>query len=106
MANHTYVWVDFYGEDASKPSPVPAGLGRIVFSMGASKDETSIYDPDSPASIDPERLVQIDKLVKTFSPVLEAGHQPAHGTAVDTANKDVVAAPIRGTVGSVKIFWR
>lgn len=187
MANNTYVWVGFYEEDASKASPAPAGLGRIVLSTVASKDGMMIYDPDKPAYIAPTRLLQVGKLVKidnthlktagsgdfpigsggggdTFdarpavsgtaaqigdtsppdspapfqypvgnaataqyiftkviqfsprgevrvntsplSPVLEVGLQPAHGTAVDTANKDLAAVQISGIAGNVKIFRR
>lgn len=66
-ANNTYVWVGFYEEDASQGSAIP-GAGRIIISMVASRDGTTIYDPSGVASpatpIDPGRLIQIHKLVK------------------------------------------
>src|SRR6266513_2567639 len=45
MANHTYTWVGFYEEDASRPStnPPTPGVGRLVMSAVASKDGTTIY---------------------------------------------------------------
>src|SRR5947208_1504140 len=46
-ANNTYTWVGFYEEDVSQPSPAPAGTGRIVLSIVASKDGTMIYGPSN-----------------------------------------------------------
>jgi type II secretory pathway pseudopilin PulG len=70
-ANDTYTWVGFFEEDGSIPSASPTatpGNGRIVISMVASKDGTSIYTSvGSPAAdIDPSgtKLIQIGKLVK------------------------------------------
>lgn len=67
MANRTFVWVGFYEEDASQSSPAPKGTGRIILSVVASKDGTSIYNPGSKANPDPldsKRLVQLGKLTK------------------------------------------
>src|SRR5436305_14609856 len=69
MANNTYTWVGFYEEDASQSSTNPAtpGVGRLVMSVVASKDGTTVYDPNSnlnPDPIDPSKLVQLNKLVK------------------------------------------
>jgi type II secretory pathway pseudopilin PulG len=65
-ANNTYVWVGFFEEDVSQPStnPATAGTGRIVMSIVASKDGTTLYDPSSPATIDPTKLIQVGKLTK------------------------------------------
>ncbi|MDD5349376.1 MAG: hypothetical protein PHQ12_04115 [Chthoniobacteraceae bacterium] len=67
IAHHTYVWVGFYEEDAAKGNAV-AGTGRVILSTVASRDGTTIYDPnqvESPATaINPGRLTQIQKLVK------------------------------------------
>ena len=65
-ANNTYVWVGFFEEDVSQPStnPATAGTGRIVMSVVASKDGTTVYDPSSPATIDPTKLTQVGKLTK------------------------------------------
>src|SRR5437868_8407102 len=62
-ANNTYVWVGFYEEDVSAPStsPATAGTGRVVLSIVASKDGTTIYTSNTPASIDPTKLIQIGK---------------------------------------------
>ena len=64
-ANNTYAWVGFFEEDTPPPStiPVPAGIGRVVMSIVASKDGTKVYDANS-TSIDPTRLIQVGKLVK------------------------------------------
>ena len=68
-ANNTYVWVGFYEEDVSTSSTTPAtpGTGRLVMSIVASKDGTTVYNPNSttnPDPIDPTRLTQVTKLVK------------------------------------------
>src|SRR5438132_5676326 len=65
-ANNTYTWVGFYEEDVSQSStsPATAGTGRLVMSIVASKDRTTIYDPKNPATIDPTRLTQVGKLTK------------------------------------------
>jgi prepilin-type N-terminal cleavage/methylation domain-containing protein len=67
-ANNTYVWVGFFEEDVSQPSPNPPspptpGTGRLVISIVASKDGTKIYNANN-TSIDPRRLIQVGKLVK------------------------------------------
>lgn len=64
-ANNTYTWVGFYEEDISNPPN--AGTGRLVMSIVASKDGTTVYNPNSlnnPDPIDPTRLTQVTKLVK------------------------------------------
>ena len=67
MANNTYTWVGFYEEDVSTESTTPkatAGTGRVVMSIVASKDGTTIYDPSSPAKITTTQLIQVGKLTK------------------------------------------
>jgi prepilin-type N-terminal cleavage/methylation domain-containing protein len=66
MANNTYTWVGFYEEDVSTASTNPAtpGTGRIVMSIVASKDGTTVYDPNSLAKIDTAKLSQVGKLTK------------------------------------------
>jgi prepilin-type N-terminal cleavage/methylation domain-containing protein len=68
-ANNTYVWVGFYEENASTAStnPPTPGTGRLVMSIVASKDGTTVYDPNStknPDPIDPAKLSHVGKLVK------------------------------------------
>jgi len=66
-ANNTYVWVGFLEENTANPaspnSDTPA-IGRIVMSIVASKDGTTVYDPNNLATIDPTRLIQVGKLTK------------------------------------------
>ena len=63
-ANNTYVWVGFFEEDSMASAPT-AGVGRLVISIVASKDGTQILDPNGAgATIPPDRLVQIGKLIK------------------------------------------
>jgi prepilin-type N-terminal cleavage/methylation domain-containing protein len=69
MSNNTYTWVGFYEEDASQSSTNPAtqGNGRVVMSMVASKDGTTVYNPNSttnPDPLDSTRLIQVGKLIK------------------------------------------
>ena len=66
-ANNTYTWVGFYEEDVSSATPGTAGTGRVVMSIVASKDGTTVYNPNSPNNPDPidrTRLTQVGKLVK------------------------------------------
>jgi prepilin-type N-terminal cleavage/methylation domain-containing protein len=70
-ANNTYTWVGFYEEDVSQPStnPPTPGTGRLVISIVASKDGTNVYGSGavcagSPATICPEKLIQVGKLTK------------------------------------------
>jgi prepilin-type N-terminal cleavage/methylation domain-containing protein len=69
-ANNTYTWVGFYEEDVSQPSsvhgtdPCTGCVGRLVMSIVASKDGTSVYDPNTPARIDSTKLTQVGKLIK------------------------------------------
>src|ERR1700730_15470822 len=54
-ANNTYVWVGFYEEDGSVPSTTPTatpGTGRLVMSVVASTDGTSLYGSNT-GTIDP-----------------------------------------------------
>src|SRR6266536_468349 len=86
MANHTYTWVGFYEEDASQSStnPPTPGVGRLIMSIVASKDGTTVYNPNSttnPDPIDPTKLIQLAKLVK-----IENVHLPLFtiGTGIGT----------------------
>ncbi len=83
-ANNTYTWVGFYEEDPSQP-PATAGTGRVVLSIVASKDGTTVYDSASPGAIDPTRLIQVGKLVKIDNlhlPILNPGSNT--GDTLDT----------------------
>jgi Tfp pilus assembly protein FimT len=66
-ANNTYTWVGFYEENVANPSSpngdAPA-VGRVITSIVASKDGTTVYDPNNLATIDPTRLIQVGKLIK------------------------------------------
>jgi prepilin-type N-terminal cleavage/methylation domain-containing protein len=69
-ANNTYTWVGFYEEDVSQPSiahgadPCTGCVGRVVMSIVASKDGTTVYDPNNLAAIDTTKLIQVGKLTK------------------------------------------
>ena len=65
-ANNTYVWVGFYEENVSQPSPnsTTPKIGRLVMSIVASNDGTIIYTSSAPGTIDPTRLLQVGKLTK------------------------------------------
>jgi type II secretory pathway pseudopilin PulG len=66
-ANNTYTWVGFLEENVSNPSSpntdTPA-VGRVIVSVVASKDGTTVYDPNNLTTIDPTRLIQVGKLTK------------------------------------------
>jgi type II secretory pathway pseudopilin PulG len=86
-ANNTYTWVGFFEEDVSQPStsPATAGTGRVVLSIVASKDGTTVYNSASPGAIDPTKLIQVGKLVKFENihlPILNPGSNT--GDTLDT----------------------
>ena len=62
-ANNTYTWVGFYEEDVSQPATT-VGVGRIVMSIVASKDGTTVYDPNNLTTINLTKLIQVGKLTK------------------------------------------
>src|SRR5437762_8015782 len=66
-ANNTYTWVRFLEENVSKPlSPNPdaPAIGRLVMSIVASKEVTTVYDPNNLAKINTTKLIQVGKLTK------------------------------------------
>jgi type II secretory pathway pseudopilin PulG len=66
-ANNTYTWVGFIEENVDNPaspnSDMPA-VGRLIMSIVASKDGTTVYDPNNLATIDAAKLIQVGKLTK------------------------------------------
>jgi prepilin-type N-terminal cleavage/methylation domain-containing protein len=122
MANNTYTWVGFYEENVSNPSPNSAtpAIGRVVMSIVASKDGTTIYSGGltSPAvELDPTRLIQVGKLtkidnvhLKTFAdgsgtaPAETFATRPAAGLNTarigDTSPDNPSLSPFRYPVGS------
>jgi type II secretory pathway pseudopilin PulG len=88
-ANNTYVWVGFAEENAGSnppatptatPAASPYPSGRLVMAIVASKDGTTIYNPNSlnnPDPIDPAKLIPVTKLVKIDNvhlPLFAAGN--------------------------------
>jgi len=63
-ANNTYTWVGFFEEDVSSATPGTVGIGRLVMSVVASNDGTTVYDPNNLATIDATKLTQVGKLTK------------------------------------------
>jgi hypothetical protein len=66
-ANNTYTWVGFDEENVANPASPNTDLpkvGRVVMSIVASKDGTTVYDPNSLAKIDTAKLIQVGKLTK------------------------------------------
>jgi prepilin-type N-terminal cleavage/methylation domain-containing protein len=89
-ANNTYTWIGFYEEDVSQASiahgadPCTGCMGRLVLSIVASKDGTTVYDPNSlnnPDPINPAKLVQVGKLIK-----LENVHLPLFAAGTGTGD--------------------
>ena len=71
VATHSYTWVGFCEEDVSKSSTTPAtaGVGRVVMSIVASKNGTSIYNLTTAAAgtgqtLPSAALLQIGNLIK------------------------------------------
>src|SRR5947208_3946098 len=66
-ANNTYTWVGFLEENVSNPlSPNPdaPAIGRLVMSIVASKDGTTVYDPNNIAKINTTKLIPLGELTK------------------------------------------
>lgn len=66
-ANNTYTWVGFIEENVANPASPnssPPPVGRVIMSIVASKDGTTVYDPNNLATIDPTKLIQVGKLTK------------------------------------------
>ena len=83
ISNDTYTWVGFLEENVDNPaspnSTMPA-VGRLVMSIVASKDRTTVYDPTIPAPIDPTKLTQVGKLTKIDNVHLWTHTDPPDGT--------------------------
>jgi prepilin-type N-terminal cleavage/methylation domain-containing protein len=92
-ANNTYVWVGFYEEDVSQSStnPPTPGTGRLVMSIVASKDGTTVYDPNNLATIDPTKLIQVGKLTKIDNLHLWTHTDSPNGTGSTFATRPNVA---------------
>jgi prepilin-type N-terminal cleavage/methylation domain-containing protein len=92
-ANNTYVWVGFAEENAGSippatptatPAATPYPSGRVVMAIVASKDGTTIYNPNSPNNpdpIDPTKLIAVTKLVK-----IENVHLPLFAGGMGTGD--------------------
>jgi len=66
-ANDTYTWVGFSEENVANPASPnssPPPVGRVIVSIVASKDGTTVYDPNALTTIDPTKLIQVGKLTK------------------------------------------
>jgi prepilin-type N-terminal cleavage/methylation domain-containing protein len=66
-ANNTYTWVGFFEENVantSSPNSDTPPVGRVIISIVASKDGTTVYDPNNLAAIDATKLIQVAKLTK------------------------------------------
>jgi prepilin-type N-terminal cleavage/methylation domain-containing protein len=88
-ANNTYTWVGFYEENVANPtspnSTTPA-VGRVIMSIVASKDGTTVYDPNILAPIDTTKLIQVGKLTKVENLHLwtHTDTPPGTGSTFDT----------------------
>jgi prepilin-type N-terminal cleavage/methylation domain-containing protein len=82
--NNTYTWVGFFEEDGSQGSTIPGtpGNGRIVMSVVASKDGTTVYTPGTPGAIDAIKLNQVGKLVR-----IDNAHFPIFNPGCNTGEK-------------------
>ena len=102
MANNTYTWVGFYEEDVSTAStnPPTPGIGRIVMSIVASKDGTTVYDPNSLAKIDTTKLIQVGKLTKIENVHLASFTDTPLGTGSTFATRPNVTPQSTYRIGS------
>src|SRR5438876_3804731 len=62
-ANNTYTWVGFFEENVSNPASPPA-VGRVIMSIVASRDGTTVYDPNNLVTMNATKLIQVGKLTK------------------------------------------
>lgn len=108
VANNTYTWVGIYEEDGSQPSQIPAksGVGRMVISVVASQDGTSVYSKTkaetSVSQVLPSaKLVQLGKVTRLdgVHVVDASGQQVGRRPAGLIKTKDVV-----GLASSPQLF--
>ena len=84
-ANNTYTWVGFYeenGANATSPNSDNPAVGRVIVSIVASKDGSTVYNSNS---LDPTKLIQVGKLVKIDNmhfPIFNPGNNT--GVTFDT----------------------
>jgi prepilin-type N-terminal cleavage/methylation domain-containing protein len=95
-ANNTYTWVGFFEEDISSATPGTPGTGRLVISIVASKDGSTVYSGQilsPPVDMDPAgtRLSQVSKLVK-----LDNMHLRTFPNGAGTGNTFPTRPPIPG----------
>ena len=96
-ANSTYTWVGFF-EEAEGGAAGTAGVGRVVVSVVASKDGTSIYTPAPPdpgATLTATKLLQIGTLVKIDNvhlTDLTASQIPSRGQVTDPSSSPAPVA--------------
>jgi prepilin-type N-terminal cleavage/methylation domain-containing protein len=94
-ANNTYTWVGFLEENVANPvspnSDTPA-VGRLVMSIVASKDGTTVYDPNNLATLDPTKLIQVGKLTKIDNLHLWTHTDNPSGTGSTFATRPNVAS--------------
>jgi prepilin-type N-terminal cleavage/methylation domain-containing protein len=103
-ANNTYTWVGFFEEDVSLTTPGAAGIGRIVISIVASKDGTTVYNPNSPNNPDPidrTRLTQVGKLVK-----IDNVHLPLFAIGSGTGDTFEMRPALQNDPGAVYNYSR
>jgi prepilin-type N-terminal cleavage/methylation domain-containing protein len=93
-ANNTYTWVGFYEEDVSQPSishgtdQCTGCVGRVVMSIVASKDGTTVYDPNNLTTINPTKLIQVGKLTK-----IDNAHMLTHQDTPDQTGQTLDTRP-------------
>ena len=98
-ANNTYVWVGFYEENGgqSSTSPATSGTGRIVMSIVASNNGTSIYSQPLTISTNISTgLSQVTKLVK-----IDNMHLDISGTGTGTSTTFLGRPAVSGTAAQI-----
>jgi prepilin-type N-terminal cleavage/methylation domain-containing protein len=89
-ANNTYTWVGFTEENVANPtspnSSTPA-VGRVIMSIVASKDGTTVYDPNNLATIDATKLIPVGKLTKIENVHLWTHTDTPYGTGSTFATR-------------------
>jgi prepilin-type N-terminal cleavage/methylation domain-containing protein len=95
-ANNTYTWVGFIEENVANPtspnSSTPA-VGRVIMSIVASKDGTTVYDPNNLATIDATKLIPVGKLTKIENVHLWTHTDTPSGTGSTFGTRPNVTAP-------------
>ncbi len=85
---------------------IDTGTGTTLAQFQYPLGGTSQYTFKTAIQFSPRGEARLNDITQSLQPIIEIGLQPAHGTTVDTNNKNVAAVQISGIAGNVKTYRR